>query len=203
MLVVGLTGNIAAGKSTVAKRLRDLGATVIDADVLAREAVAVGSPVLAQVFARFGDDLRLADGSVDRAGLRRRVFGDPAALAALNALIHPDVARQRDALIAEARLRGARIVVCDIPLLFETGAEGDYDPVVLVDAPEDVRLARLVRDRALPEEEARAMIAAQMPASEKRARADVVLDNAGTKDELRRQVDALWRTLEARVAGAS
>jgi dephospho-CoA kinase len=203
VLVVGLTGNIAAGKSTVAKRLRDLGATVIDADVLAREAVAVGSPVLAQVFARFGDDLRLADGSVDRAGLRRRVFGDPAALAALNALIHPDVARQRDALIAEARLRGARIVVCDIPLLFETGAEGDYDPVVLVDAPEDVRLARLVRDRALPEEEARAMIAAQMPASEKRARADVVLDNAGTKDELRRQVDALWRTLEARVAGAS
>lgn len=197
MLLVGLTGNIASGKSSVARRLTALGATVIDADLLAREAVAPGEPALAAIVERWGPGVLSPDGSLDRAGLRTRVFSDPDELEALNSIVHPQVGQRRGRLVAAARARGDTVVVCDIPLLFERGLAGDFDRVVLVDAPRDVRLGRIVRDRALPADEAMRMIAAQMPAELKRARADVVIDNDGSLAELHERVDALWADLAA------
>ena len=201
MLLVGLTGNIASGKSEVARQLAEAGATVIDADLLAREAVAPGQPALTRIAERFGAHLVLGDGTLDRAALRARVFADPAELEELNAILHPDIAIRRDRLVAAARARGDRVVVCDIPLLFERNLTGDYDLVVLVDAPRDIRLDRLTRDRGLAAEEAMRMIAAQMPADLKRARADLVIDNALTREALAASVRALWHELSRRAAG--
>ena len=200
MLLVGLTGNIAAGKSTVARLLAERGATLVDADLLAREAVRPGTPALAAIVARWGADVLSPDGVLDRPALRERVFRDPGELAALNAIVHPEVGRLRDEAVGAARDRGVRVLVCDIPLLFERDLAGEFDAVVLVDAPRDLRLERLVHDRGLREPEAMAMIAAQMPAELKRARADHVVENAGTREALAAQVDALWRALEARAA---
>lgn len=200
MLLVGLTGNIASGKSEVARQLAELGATVIDADLLAREAVAPGQDALARIAVRFGPRVLNPDGTLDRPALRQRVFADPRELDALNAILHPDIGLRRDRLVAAARARGDRIVVCDIPLLFERNLLADYDLVVLVDAPRDMRLDRLVRDRALAEAEAMQMIAAQMPAELKRARADLVIDNAGTREALADAVRGLWGTLVRRAA---
>ena len=197
MLLVGLTGNIASGKSTAGRRLAELGATLIDADLLAREAVAPGEPALAAIVARWGRGVLAPDGSLDRASLRARVFSDATELEALNAIVHPQVGRRRDRLVAAARARGDRIVVCDVPLLFERRLAGDFDRIVLVDAPRDLRLDRLVQERGLAADEAMRMIAAQMPAELKRARADVVLDNSGSLADLRAKVDALWATLSA------
>jgi dephospho-CoA kinase len=193
--VVALTGNIAAGKSVVARRLAALGATIIDADVLAREAVAPGTPALAAIVARFGADMLAPDGTLDRARLRRHVFADPVARTALNAIVHPEVIRRRDAALAAARARGDRVVVCDIPLLFETGRDGEFETVLLVDAPAAVRRDRLVRDRGLSPAEAEAMIAAQGPSGPKRARATLVFDNVGTVTDLEAAVDAAWPAL--------
>jgi dephospho-CoA kinase len=198
MLLVGLTGNIAAGKSTVARLLVERGATLVDADVLAREAVRPGTPALAAIVDRWGRGVLAPDGVLDRPTLRARVFENPAELEALNGIIHPEVARLRDQALDQARARGDRVVVCDVPLLFERDLAGDYDAVVLVDAPRELRLERLVHDRGLREPEAMSMIAAQMPAELKRARADHVLENAGTREALDAQVDALWQTLQAR-----
>jgi dephospho-CoA kinase len=199
MLLVGLTGNIAAGKSTVARLLAERGATVVDADVLAREAVRPGTPALAAIVERWGAGVLAPDGVLDRPALRARVFGAPDQLAALNAIVHPEVARLRDDAVAAARARGDRAVVCDVPLLFENDLAGEFDLVVLVDAPRDLRLERLVHDRGLREPEAMAMLAAQMPAELKRARADHVIENAGSREALAAQVDALWRSLHARL----
>ena len=193
MMLVALTGNIASGKSTVARMLAARGATLVDADVLAREAVRVGTPAYDAIVDRWGADVLAPDGVLDRAALRERVFADPDELEALNAIVHPEVGRLRDERVAEARARGARVVVCDIPLLFERNLADDFDVVILVDAPRPVRLERLVRDRSLRETEAMAMIAAQMPAELKRARADFVIDNVGTTYELEREVDRVWR----------
>ncbi|MBI3791292.1 MAG: dephospho-CoA kinase [Gemmatimonadetes bacterium] len=198
MLLVGLTGNIASGKSEVARQFAELGATVIDADLLAREAVAPGQPALAHLRERFGAQVLAPDGTLDRAALRGRVFADPRELDALNAILHPDIGLRRDRLVAAARARGDRIVVCDIPLLFERNLVDDYDVVVLVDAPRAMRLDRLVRDRGLAEAEAMRMIAAQMPAELKRARADIVVDNAGTREALAARVREAWAALVAR-----
>ena len=195
MLLIGLTGNIASGKSTVARRLTELGATVIDADLLAREAVAPGEPALAAIVDRWGVGVLAPDGSLDRAGLRTRVFSDPVELEALNGIVHPEVGQRRDRLVAAANARGDRVVVCDIPLLFERGLAGDFDKVVLVDAPRDLRLDRIVRDRAIAADDAMKMIASQMPAELKRARADIVVDNQGSIDALHARVDALWADL--------
>ena len=136
------------------------------------------------------------DGRLDRAAMRERVFGFPEELEALNEIVHPEVGRMRDRLVDEARQRGDRIVVCDIPLLFEKSLVGDFDRIVLVDAPRDVRLDRLVKDRGLRETEAMAMIAAQMPAELKRARADYIIDNVGTLLDLEEKVAAVWSALE-------
>jgi dephospho-CoA kinase len=198
MLLVGLTGNIASGKSTVSRLLAAQGATIIDADLLARDAVRPGTPAFERIVARWGSEVLSPDGMLDRGALRSRVFHDPAELEALNAIVHPEVARLRDEAVAAAHERGDQVVVCDIPLLFERTLVDEFDVVVLVDAPRAVRLERLVRDRALRETDAMAMIAAQMPAELKRARADVVIDNDGTPAVLAERVAALWGDLQRR-----
>ena len=201
MLRVGLTGNIASGKSSVVSIWEGMGAHVIDADVLARQAVEPGSPGLAAVAAAFGPEALTATGDLDRAAMRRIVFADPDARRRLEAIIHPEVARLRELEERLLEARGARIVVHDIPLLFEVGADRDMDLVVLVDAPEEVRLQRLVRDRGLPEAEARAMIAAQQPAVGKRRRAHIIIDNDGTPAQLATRAAEAWERIRARAAG--
>jgi dephospho-CoA kinase len=197
MLLVGLTGNIASGKSTVARMLVERGATVIDADELAREAVEPGTPALTAIRQRWGDAVLDPGGTLDRDALRNVVFSDPEQLDALNRIVHPDVERRREEAVEAARARGDRIVVCDIPLLFEKKMVDLFDLIVLVDAPRPMRLERVTGARGIPAEEAMAMIAAQMPSDLKRARADFVIANGGTLDELRRQVDATWTALRA------
>jgi dephospho-CoA kinase len=196
MLVVGLTGNIGSGKSTVARLLEVRGVPVIDADVLARDAVAPGSPALATIIARFGASVRAADGSLDRAALRKIVFANAADRAALDAIVHPVVKARRDALLERQRESGAAVVVCDIPLLFETGIEREFDVIILVDAPRDVRLTRIEHDRALSRDEALAMIDAQLPAEGKRARSSYVIDNDDTLETLRTRVEDAWRAIQ-------
>ena len=199
MLLVALTGNIASGKSTVARLLTARGATLIDADVLAREAVRRGSPGYDAIVARWGNAVLQPDGTLDRSALRRRVFDRPQELRELNAMVHPEVERKRADLVAAARARGERVVVCDIPLLFENNLVDGFDRVILVDAPRPLRLERMVRDRGLRETEAMAMIAQQMPADLKRARADFVIDNDGSRDDLENKVDEVWRALDDEV----
>jgi dephospho-CoA kinase len=199
-LVVGLTGNIAAGKSTVAKRLRRLGATVIDADKLAREAVGAGSAALGRIVERWGSDVLTPDGTLDRAALRKLVFHDHDQLEQLNRIVHPAVTRLRADRIAQARARGDRVVICEVPLLFERHLVDKFDRIILVDAPRPLRLERLVQERGLDEAEALAMIAAQMPADLKRARADFVIDNTGDLAELDARVAELWSELTREAA---
>ncbi|MGH7718262.1 MAG: dephospho-CoA kinase [Gemmatimonadaceae bacterium] len=196
MLLVGLTGNIASGKSAVSRLLEERGATIIDADVLARQVVAVGTPAYKAIVDRWGANVVAEDGTLDRGALREQVFQETDELEALNAIVHPEVARLRTRFVREARERGDRIVVCDIPLLFERHLVDDFDKVVLVDAPRPLRLERLVRDRGLSETEAMNMIAAQMPAELKRARADIIIDNSGTREELESRVAEVWSELE-------
>ena len=193
MLRVGLTGGIASGKSEVARRLAERGAVLVDADVLAREAVAPGSEGLAEVVAAFGPGIVADDGGLDRAALGAIVFADPVRREVLNAIVHPRV-RARAAEIAErAGSQDPRaVVVQDIPLLVETGQAGNFDVVVVVDAPDDVRVARLAARNGMPEAEARARMAAQTTREERLAAADHVLENTGTVEELRAAVDRLW-----------
>lgn len=195
MLNVALTGNIAAGKSSVAELFRRWGATVIDADQLVREAQAPGSPILHAIAARFGSHLIRPDGSLDRDALRAIVLADETARQALNAIVHPEVHRRRELLLAAARARGDRIVVSDIPLLFETGDPAAFDAVVLVDAPEQLRLRRLLDTRRLAPAEAERMMAAQLPSEEKRARSEFVIDNAGDRAGLERRAREVWEAL--------
>jgi dephospho-CoA kinase len=206
MLLVGLTGNIASGKSTVSRMFADRGATIIDSDVLARRAVDVGTPGYERIVKRWGNGVLAADGRLDRAALRGIVFSNAEELEELNAIVHPEVERMRDHLVRAAADRGDRIVVCDIPLLFEKHLGHSFDRIILVDAPRALRLERLVRDRGLGETEATEMITAQMPAELKRARADIVIDNDGTLPQLEEQVAAAWASLveeadRERVAG--
>ena len=207
MLHVGLTGNVASGKSTVARLFRDWGATIIDADELVREAQQPGTETLAAIVDRFGPDVVTDSGELDRRALRDRVFGDPAARAALEAIVHPAVWRRRDALLAEARNRGDAIVVSDIPLLFEVAAQGRFpldslDAIVLVDAPAHVRRDRLVSLRGVEPAAADGMIAAGMPSELKRERSTYVIENDGSLADLTRRARRVWDALAARAAGA-
>jgi dephospho-CoA kinase len=198
MLSVGLTGNVASGKSTVAQLFQRWGATLIDADRLVREAQAPGSWVLRAIVERYGEHMLKRDGTLDRAALRRVVMEDAEARADLNRIIHPEVNRRRAELLAEARARGERIVVSDIPLLFEATDPAEFDVVVLVDAPEEMRLTRLQAERGLTPVEAERMVRAQLPSSEKRARSDFIIDNVGDRAALERKAEEVWQALLAR-----
>jgi len=201
MLKVGLTGNIAAGKSTVAGVWRELGAAVIDADELARRAVDPGTPAYDAIAAEWGENVVVAGGELDRAALRRIVFADPSARERLEQIVHPAVASLRDELYRQAEARGDRLVVADIPLLFEVGLVDEFDVVVLVDAPEEARLVRLVGDRGMDPEEARRIIMSQMPSELKRARADYVIENTGTVAAVERRAREVWEELTRRAEG--
>jgi dephospho-CoA kinase len=195
---VGLTGNIAAGKSTVARVWASLGAPLIDADVLAREAVAPGSPGLARIRREWGDAMLTPAGELDRAALREIVFRDEAARRRLEGIVHPRVAALRDEAYARLEAEGAPVVVADIPLLFEVGIEDEFDTVVLVDAPAEERVRRLVENRGIDPREARRLVDAQMPAERKRARADRVIENTGTVAGLEQAAREAWRWIESR-----
>ena len=200
MLLIGLTGNIASGKSTVARLLSERGATIIDADVLARRVVEPGMPAFDEIVRRWGRQVVAPDGSLDRDALRRLVFSQHEQLEELNGIVHPEVAAYRDRLVEEARQRGDRLVVQDIPLLFERGLVDQFDRIVLVDAPRPVRLERLMRERGLTETESMDMITAQMPAELKRARADYIIENTATFRELEERVSDVWQALEREAA---
>nr|WP_274708091.1 dephospho-CoA kinase [Arthrobacter sp. H16F315] len=188
---IGLTGGIAAGKSVASSRLRELGAIVIDADALAREVVEPGTPGLAKVVEAFSKSVLTPDGGLDRAKLGALVFGNPDRLAVLNNIIHPLV-RERAAALSAAAPMGA-VVVQDIPLLVETGQGSNFHLVVVVDAPDEARLQRMVQHRRMSPADARARMAAQAGRQDRLAAADVVLDNSGSKQELRDAVDRLWK----------
>jgi dephospho-CoA kinase len=195
MLVVGLTGNIGSGKSTVAQLLSERGATIVDADVLARRAVEADTPAYEKIVERWGTSIVGIDKQLDRSALRRTVFSDAGQLEELNEIVHPEVENLRKRLLDDARQRGDRIVVCDIPLLFEKHMAPRFDRILLVDAPRPLRLERLVRERGLRETEAMDMIVAQMPAELKRAGADFIIENAGTLNALEQQVADAWTQL--------
>ncbi len=200
MFRVGLTGNVASGKSSVARAWTKLGAAVIDADALARRAVEPGSAGLERVRESFGDEV-VRDGQLDRAALRRRVFADDSARRRLEAIVHPEVQRLREAEEARLAEEGWEIVVHDIPLLFELDLADAFDMVVLVDAPAEVRANRLARDRGLTAEEIRGVMRSQMPVAGKRGRADVLIRNDGSREELEKAAAAAWREIRRR-AGA-
>ena len=192
MRVVGLTGGIATGKSTVSAMLRGLGATVIDADEATRAVQARGSEGLRLLVEEFGTGILTPDGDLDRAGLAEIAFRDPAARERLNGIVHPLVRRWMAERQREAAERGDPVVVLDIPLLFEARGAGAFETVLLVYAPEEVQLDRLVRLRGMSAEQARARIAAQMPIEEKRRLATHVIENTGGMGDLRRQVERAW-----------
>jgi len=195
---VALTGGIGSGKSTVAQLLHDKGAIIIDADAIAREIVEPGRPALAEIREAFGADVIAEDGSLDRSSLAQMVFSDPAALARLNGITHPRIAERSAELLAQASAED--VIVYDMPLLVEQGtaALAGWDAIVVVDAPDDVRLDRAVA-RGLAREDARRRMAAQSSRADRLAIADHVLDNSGTREDLAARVDDLW----TRLTGAS
>jgi dephospho-CoA kinase len=183
---VGLTGGVASGKSTVAALMRELGVVVVDADALAREVVAPGTPGLAAVVEEFGPSVLADDGSLDRAALGSVVFADPERRAALEAIVHPLV-RARAAELESSAPEGA-LVVHDIPLLVETGQADRFDAVLVVDVPTEVQVERAVRDRGWSQDEARGRISAQASREDRLAAATYVIDNTGTHEDLRHRV---------------
>jgi dephospho-CoA kinase len=194
---VGLTGGIASGKSLVAAELAARGATIIDADVLAREVVEPGTPALAAIIERFGADV-VQDGQLDRARLAQIVFADPLARRDLERIVHPAV-RARAAELERAA-GDAAVVVHVIPLLIETGQQENFDLVVTVDADHETQVQRLMARNGFTRAEAEARIAAQASREERTLVADVVLDNTGSVKQLREQIDALWAELSSTVA---
>jgi dephospho-CoA kinase len=204
MLSVGLTGGIGSGKSEVSRRLRDLGAVVVDADAVAREVVAPGTAGLAAVVAEFGDGLRRPDGSLDREGLGRIVFGDPAKLARLNAIVHPLVGERIAAVMTGVqRDHPDGVVVYDVPLLVENDLAGGYDVVLVVATSPQTQLDRLVGQRGMTVADAQARIAAQAPLDAKLAVADIVIANDGDLAALDIRVAEVWADLSHRAADAT
>jgi dephospho-CoA kinase len=195
MRVVALTGTVAAGKSTVGALFREWGATVIDADALVRELQQPGEPVFAEIVAAFGRDVLDADGTLDRPAMRRRILNDPEARRRLEAIVHPALEARRQAMVNAARAHGKLLVIAEIPLLFEAADPAAYAGVIVVDASEEERRRRLIHDRRYGEREANQLMAAQLPASEKRARATWIIDNDGDRDALARRARKVWDEL--------
>ena len=202
MLRVGLTGGIGSGKSEVSRRLAAHGAVILDADVAAREVVAPGTPGLARVAETFGPGVLRPDGSLDRDRLGAIVFSDPASREKLNAIVHPLVRNwMRSAERAAVdRTRGEAIVVHDVPLLAEARRRGDFDLVIVVDVPPELQVERLVRQRGMTEDQARARMVAQASRDQRLAVADLVIDNSGSLEDLDRRVAEVWADLERRAA---
>jgi dephospho-CoA kinase len=193
---VGLTGGIGSGKSAVARRLAELGAVILDSDRIAREVVVAGTPGFDEVVAAFGSSVVGADGELDRARLGRLVFGDEAARRKLESIVHP---RVRDELVARAAAAPPdALVVNDVPLLVEAGLKDQYEAVIVVFASEELRIARLVRERGMDEAQARARIAAQATDEQRHAVADFEIVNEGTLQELYSQVDKVFEALNQR-----
>lgn len=197
MKLIGLTGGVGSGKTTVAGILRDLGAAVIDADEATHAVYEPGTPGFEAVVREFGESI-VGDGRIDRARLGRLVFDDEESRRRLNAIVHPLVREWMAARTAEAIEGGAEVVVQDVPLLYENGLEDLFSSVVLVYVPEEVQIARLVEGRGFTEERARAVIRAQMPIEEKRRRAHHVIDNGGTPEQTRAQVEEVWAQMTGR-----
>jgi dephospho-CoA kinase len=202
VLRVGLTGGIGSGKSEVSRRLAARGAVIIDADVAARQVVAPGTPGLARIAEAFGPGVLRPDGALDRERLGAIVFGDPAQLAKLNAITHPLIAEWMRAAerAAAAAARDEPIVVYDVALLAEGALWADYDLVVVVDVPPEVQVDRLVSQRGMSPDQARARMAAQASREQRLAMADVVIDNSGSLDDLDRRVAEVWAGLKRRAA---
>lgn len=196
MPLIALTGGIASGKSTVAARLAEHGAVVIDADRVVRDVQGPGSVVLRSIAAAFGQEMIAADGTLDRPSLAAAVFGDPVALARLNAIVHPAVREESARRFAAAFANDPRaVVVYEVPLLVEARVDNVWDLIVVADAPAEERQRRLIQLRGLSPDDARARIASQATDAERRAVADVVIDTSGTPAETAEQVDALWERL--------
>lgn len=193
MLRLGLTGGIGAGKSTVARMLAQRGAVVIDADAISRELVEPGEPALDRLVEEFGPGILREDGSLNRGALAQIAFGDAAAAARLNQIMHPAIRAESERRIADAVREGASVVVYDMPLLVETGQQDVVDRVVVVDVPEEVQLERAVGSRGLDEADVRRRIALQASREERLGCADGVIDNSGDVAATERQVEALWR----------
>jgi dephospho-CoA kinase len=195
MLVVGLTGGICSGKSTVAAMFGRLGAVVIDADRVAHELQAPGQPVYEAIVAAFGDEILADDGRIDRRRLGAIVFGDPAARARLEAILHPALIAECERRIRQAADSGARVCILDAALLIESGRHGRFDAIVLVEASEIIQLERLMARTGISREEAMQRIRAQMPCSEKRRYAHFHIRNDGSLEETERQVREVWDRL--------
>jgi dephospho-CoA kinase len=196
MIRVGLTGGIGAGKSTVSRMLVEKGAVVVDGDQIARDLVAPGEPALAEIVERFGQGVLLPTGELDRSGLAALVFPDPEALDALDSIMHPRIAARAAEMLAAAERDGSRVVVYDMPLLVENGSADDFDVVVVVHAPVEVRLARLAV-RGVAVADARERMARQASDAERAAVATILIDNGGDEDQLISQVDRAWYLLQA------
>jgi dephospho-CoA kinase len=195
VVIFGLTGGIGSGKSTVAKRLRGRGVPVVDADQLARAVIEPGSAALAAILEAFGRDTQLADGSLDRAKIGARVFAHESDRRRLNAIVHPAVRQAAHEEFERLAKLGEPLCGYEVPLLFEVGLEHELSPILVVDAPLAQRLPRIMRRDGLSEQDARARVAAQMPLAEKARRADYVIENAGTEQELMRATDRAFDAL--------
>ena len=194
MKIIGLTGGIACGKSTVSRALRAHGAAIIDADALAHELSQPGQAIFNAYVERFGRGIVTAGGTLDRAAIAARVFADPTVRTEVDAITHPLISAAAEERLRAARAAEKRAAVLDVPLLFEAGWDALADEVWVVALPAEEQLARLLaRDKSMSEGEARARISAQMPLTEKCARADIVIDNSGTVEETRECIEQLWR----------
>ena len=196
MPLVALTGGIASGKSTIARRLAEHGAVIVDADQVVRDVQQPGSPVLAAIAAEFGETMIRPDGTLDRAGLGARVFADAAAVARLNAIVHPAVRRESQRRFAEAFAADPEaVVVYDVPLLAEARLNDPWDLIVVAHAPAEVRRRRLIELRGSSDADAEARIAAQVSDDDRLRLADAVIETAGTLEHTLAQTDRLWEHL--------